>query len=61
MDSVPHEEKQAVHDAAEWLSRIDHTWRPRPIIPAVCEQFGLSYSEACQAIREASLIRARAH
>lgn len=61
MNSIPQEERQAVHDAAEWLASTSMDKRPRPIVPAMRTQFDLSAPEAIRAIRAACLIQARAH
>lgn len=47
--------------AARWLATTPDSKRPRPIIPHLSKTYGLSHREAVAAIREANLIRARAH
>lgn len=46
--------------AATWLATTPRERRPRPILPHVQRTFGLSPAQACQAIEEANLRRARA-
>lgn len=48
----------AIQKAARWLAT--EKTPPHPIIPALRKQFGLSATEAVQAIRESNLIKARA-
>jgi hypothetical protein len=60
MTGADHEHTAAIDEAARWLSATPLQDRPRPIIPAIINRFGLSPREACVAIREASLIVARA-
>ncbi|WAP69301.1 hypothetical protein OH818_03100 [Jiella pelagia] len=55
---LDHESSAAVDEAARWLA-FEKT-PPHPIVPALRRRFGLSPVEACTAIREAGLIRARA-
>ncbi len=49
-----HEHSESVTVAAEWLRLIPSLERPRPIVPALRELFGLTALEAVQAIREAN-------
>lgn len=49
-----------VKRAAIWLATTPNTAKPRPVVPYLREQFGLSAVEAIQAITESNLIRARA-
>jgi len=49
----------AIDGAALWLATEPNP--THPIVPALRRRFGLSPTEACQAIREAALIRGRAH
>lgn len=51
---------ERVLEAARWLATTPEHQRPHPIIPHITKSFGLSYTEAVDAIREANLIRARA-
>lgn len=51
---LSHEHSAAITLAAEWLATVPQSERPKPIVPALRERFGLSAVEACQAIREAS-------
>ncbi|WP_163265617.1 hypothetical protein [Chelativorans alearense] len=55
-----HEHSAAIDAAAEWLALPPHKQIDRPIVPHIREQFGLSVSEAIEAIREANLRRERA-
>lgn len=55
-----HETSSAIEEAARWLAITPPHARPRPLVPAMREMFGLSPVEACMAIRESHLIRARA-
>lgn len=55
-----HEHSAAVDEAARWLAMTPNLQLPRPVIPALRGRFDLSVREACQAIAEANLIRARA-
>jgi hypothetical protein len=52
------EHSTAVTEAARWLATEPNP--PRVAVPVLREQFGLTAKEACQAIKEAGLIRARA-
>lgn len=47
-------------DAAQWLATggADKT---KAVVPQLRERFSLSAVDACEAIREANLIRARSH
>jgi hypothetical protein len=47
--------------AAHWLATTPQRQHPNPIIPYLRKAYGLSVKEACGAIREANLIKARAH
>lgn len=58
MSSRP--ETDTVSAAAIWLATGNRD-KKRPAVPQLKEQFGLSASQACEAIRQANLIRARAH
>jgi hypothetical protein len=51
----------AVLDAAKWLATTPSAKRPHPLVPHLQRAFGLSAKEAVEAIREANLIKARAH
>lgn len=55
-----HEHSAAIDEAAAWLATKPRQQIGRPIVPALRERFGLSPAEACQAIQEAQLRRARA-
>lgn len=51
----------SVTKAAQWLATTPRHQHPQPIIPHLQREFGLSAKQACEAIREANLIKARAH
>lgn len=53
-----HESTAAIDEAASWLAA--QTTIPHPVVPALRARFGLSVKDACAAIREAALKRARA-
>ncbi len=55
-----HESSAAIDEAARWLASVPQAERPRPIVPAMRQRFGLSAVDACQAIREAALLHGRA-
>jgi hypothetical protein len=55
-----HHDNPAIEEAGRWLASTPREWRPRPIIPALCERFGISPKEACAAIKAATLAEARA-
>ncbi|WP_083591204.1 hypothetical protein [Aurantimonas sp. 22II-16-19i] len=55
---LDHESSASIDEAAAWLASERNP--PSPIIPALRRRFGLSPTEACQALREANLIKARA-
>ena len=57
---LSHEHSAAIDEAASWLAQLPAHQRPRPLVPALRARFGLSASQACQAIHEAGLIHARA-
>ena len=46
--------------AALWLATTSREDRRRPVVPLLRERFKLSAPQACEAIRRAQLIRARA-
>ncbi|WP_051407809.1 helix-turn-helix domain-containing protein, partial [Mesorhizobium sp. LNHC229A00] len=49
----------ATDKAAQWLASTPREQRPRPVMVELRERLGLSAVDACAAIREANLIRAR--
>lgn len=51
----------SIKQAARWLATTPEAQRPHPILPHLQKSFGLTAKEACDAIREANLIQARAH
>lgn len=58
-----HEATAAIDQAAEWLLATPDPDRPRSLVPALRERFGLTAVEACQAIaasQAARLAKARA-
>ncbi|WAJ31170.1 hypothetical protein [Antarcticirhabdus aurantiaca] len=55
-----HESTAQIDEAARWLASLPQEDRPRPIVPAMRQRFGLSPQQACIAIREAGLMHARA-
>lgn len=48
-----------ITEAARWIVHGDRD-KDKPLVQALKERFGLSAREACEAIAEANLIRARA-
>lgn len=48
-------------EAAQWLAITPQRQRPQPLVPYLQITFGLTAKESCDAIREANLIKARAH
>lgn len=56
-----HESSEAIGAAAQWLASLPEAQVPKPAVPALRRRFGLSAREACWAISEARLIRARSH
>ena len=57
-DSKPDER---VMQAATWLAVTPKSQRPKNVIAELRDRFDLGPVDACAAIREAALIRARAH
>jgi hypothetical protein len=55
-----HEHSAAIDQAAQWLATTPPRQRPAPLVPALKEMFNLSAVEACEAIRQSHLIKARA-
>jgi hypothetical protein len=49
-----HEHSAAICIAAAWLRSVPSNDRPRPLVPALRERFGLSALEAVEVIREAN-------
>ncbi|PSJ57385.1 hypothetical protein C7I85_22640 [Mesorhizobium soli] len=60
MTGADHQHTAAVDLAAEWLSTTRRDQISGPLVPALRQRFGLSAQEACQAIAQANLRRARA-
>lgn len=52
-----HEHSAAVDEAARYLVAVPPDERPRPLVPALREMFGLTPVEACQAIAESHRLR----
>jgi hypothetical protein len=47
---LSHEHSAAIDQAVEWLATTPFRDRPKPLVPALRERFGLSALEACGAI-----------
>jgi hypothetical protein len=47
--------------AARWIALTPDNRKPRPIVQYLQREFGLTPAQAAEALREAALIRARAH
>lgn len=61
MTGQDHETTAAVSEAAHWYASLPtHERVKRGAVPMIRERFGLSASEAIEAIREANLVKARA-
>ena len=57
---LSHEHSAAVDEAARWLATEPQNRVPHPIVPALRSRFGLTAQEACAAVQEANMIKARA-
>lgn len=57
MSGLCHESTAAISLAAEWLAASTTSRISQPIVPLLRKQFGLSISEAIEAIREAQALR----
>ena len=57
MTVLDHQSSAAIDQAAQWLATRPAGGEPRPVIPVLRGQFGLSAVEACQAIKEADTLR----
>ena len=57
---LDHEPDERVTRAASWLAVTPKAQRPKNVIVELRDRFGLSPQEACAAIAEYNLIRARA-
>lgn len=55
-----HEHSAAIEEAALWLATTPRHQVEGHVVPELRRRFGLSALEACAAIREANLRRARA-
>lgn len=55
-----HQHSAAIDEAALWLATSSPSERSGPVIPELRRRFGLSSLQACEATKEAALIRARA-
>jgi hypothetical protein len=49
---LSHEHSHAIEEAARYLAAVPPTERPKPLLPALREMFGLTSVEACEAIRQ---------
>lgn len=47
-----HEHSAAIDEAAAFLRSVPPGERPKPLVPALREMFGLSTVEACEAIKQ---------
>ncbi|RJT28130.1 hypothetical protein D3227_35125 [Mesorhizobium waimense] len=56
---LSHEHPHSIDEAAQWLATTPPRQRPAPLVPAMREMFNLTPVEACAAIRESHLIKAR--
>ena len=56
---LSHEHSAALDEAAVFLSAVPPAERPRPLVPALREMFGLTALECCEAIRESHHRRLR--
>jgi hypothetical protein len=54
---VDHQHSAAIGEAARWVAATPPQLRPRLLVSYIRESFGLSVSEACQALKEASELR----
>lgn len=52
-----HESSAAIGEAARYLAAVAPEHRPRPLVSALCDMFGLSSSEACEAVAESRRLR----
>ncbi|WP_137113645.1 hypothetical protein [Mesorhizobium sp. GR13] len=55
-----HEHTAAIDEAVLWLRNTPRHMREAPVVRQLRERFGLTPVEACVALREFDLIRARA-
>jgi hypothetical protein len=55
-----HQHTAAIDEAAQWLATTPRRQIEGAIVPALQHRFGLNAAEACAAIREVNLRRARA-
>ena len=56
---LSHEHSAAVDEAAAYLATVPPSERPRPLVPALREMFGLNSLEAVDAIRQSHEIGGR--
>ncbi len=54
---LSHEHSAAFDEAVVFLKTVPPGERPRPLVPALREMFGLTPVEACEAIRESHVER----
>lgn len=59
MPTTDHQHSEVIREAAKWLM-FGNRDRSKTPIPELKERFGLSALQACEAIAESHLIRARA-
>ncbi len=52
-----HEHSAAIGEAARYLVAVPPEERPRPLVPASREMFGLTPAECCEAIAESHRMR----
>jgi hypothetical protein len=57
---LSHEHSAAVDEAARWLATEPRECISGPDVLVLINRFGLNAQQACEAAREAALIRARA-
>ncbi|XHM75755.1 hypothetical protein ABSY17_19880 [Mesorhizobium sp. ANAO-SY3R2] len=60
MTGLDHQHTAVIDVAAQWLATTRRDQIAGPLVPVLRKRFGLSAREACQAIAEANLRRARA-
>lgn len=58
---LSHEHSAAVEECARFLLAVPPGERPRPLIPAMREMFGLTPAEACEAIKLSHDMRRAEH
>lgn len=58
--TTDHEHTAVIAEAGAWIAS-GGAEKGRPLVPQLKERYGMSALEACEAIREANLIRARSN